>query len=316
MSPILVVGSVALDSVETSEGKSSEALGGSAVYFSLAAQLFAPVEMVGVVGSDFPDEYRSLLESRGIGLGGLKVVSGKTFRWAGRYGRNFNSAKTLSTCLNVFEAFRPELSDSQKSASVVFLANIDPELQREVLSQMSRPRLVACDTMNYWISSKRQALKELLSRVDVFFVNEEEARRLTRESNNCLAARRLADWGPLVIVIKKGEHGTLLLAGGRLHAFPAYPVEHVKDPTGAGDTFAGGFLGYLASGVDLKDVQRVKRAMLYGSVLASFNVEDFSTRRLEGIGLPAVESRYRDFLNLLAVGDDAVADGRPLTQAA
>lgn len=306
MKSILVVGSVALDSVKTSQGSSMEALGGSAVYFSLAARLFAGVQVVGVVGKDFPPEYREKLETRGIDLSGLDVRSGKTFRWVGRYGKDMNVAKTLATHLNVFETFKPKLSPEQKAADTVFLANIDPELQWEVLSQMREPKLVACDTMNYWISSKKAALKELLSRVNVFFVNEEEARNLTGQANNYAAAKTLTEWGPSVIVIKKGEHGALVMAGGRLYAFPAYPVEEVKDPTGAGDTFAGGFLGYLGSGDDWSDVARIKRAVLFGSVLASFNVQDFSTTMLEGIDLLSVQDRYRDFVDLLTVSPDGV----------
>lgn len=305
MSSILVVGSVALDSVRTGRGSSVEALGGSAVYFSLAARLFSGVQVVGVVGKDFPPDYREKLETRGIDLSGLEVRSGKTFRWVGRYGKDMNVAKTLATHLNVFETFKPRLSAAQKAADTVFLANIDPELQWDVLSQMREPKLVACDTMNYWISSKKAALKELLSRVNVFFVNEEEARNLTGQPNNFAAAKTLTEWGPSVIVIKKGEHGALVMAGGRLYAFPAYPVEEVKDPTGAGDTFAGGFLGYLGGG-DWSDVARIKRAVLYGSVLASFNVQDFSTTMLEGIDLLSVQDRYRDFVDLLSVGPDGV----------
>ncbi|MBI5203226.1 MAG: sugar kinase [Elusimicrobia bacterium] len=301
MDSILVVGSVALDSVKTPKGESSEALGGSAVYFSLAARLFAKVQLLGVVGTDFPAVHRRMLQSREVDLSGLQAVSGKTFRWAGKYAKDMNSAKTLDTQLNVFEKFKPVLSRAQKASPVVFLANIDPDLQWEVLAQMERPKLVACDTMNYWISSKKPQLKELLSRVDVFFINEEEARKLTGESNNCRAARMIAGWGPSVVVVKKGEHGALLWAGGKLHAFPAFPVETVKDPTGAGDSFAGGFLGYLTSVGGSTDVRHVKRAMLYGCVAASFNVEDFSTRMLEDLSIDAVRERYRDFLELLTV---------------
>ncbi|MBI4424104.1 MAG: sugar kinase [Elusimicrobia bacterium] len=303
MESILVVGSIALDSVKTPSGATEDALGGSAVYFSLAARLFSPVQLLGVVGTDFPERHRDMLAAREIDLAGLQAVPGKTFRWSGKYGRDLNSARTLATHLNVFERFRPALSPRQKDASVLFLANIDPELQWEVLAQMKGPRLVACDTMNYWIASKKPALKELLSRVDVFFVNEDEARKLTGDSNNCRAARRLAEWGPSVVVVKKGEHGALVVAGGKVHAFPAFPVEQVKDPTGAGDSFAGGFLGYLASVNGSTDVRHVKRAMLYGSVTASFNVQDFSTRVLEDLRLDAVRERYREFVDLLAVED-------------
>jgi len=304
MSSILVVGSVALDSVKTPAGGTHEALGGSAVYFSLAARLFAPVHLVGVVGKDFPSEHRACLKNRGIDIEGLEVQAGKTFRWSGSYSRTMNTAKTLDTKLNVFESFKPKLSHSHKSSPVAFLANIDPELQWEVLSQMTGPAVVACDTMNFWISLKKPALKELLSRVDVFFVNEEEARKLSGESNNFRAAKRLAQWGPSVIVIKKGEHGAMLWANHKLYAFPAFPLEDVADPTGAGDTFAGGFLGYLASSGSLDgplDPARLKRAMLYGTVLASFNVEDFSTRRLERLEHPEVHGRFREFVDLLAV---------------
>lgn len=302
---ILVVGSVALDSVQTPEGESREALGGSAVYFSLAARHFAPVRMVGVVGEDFPREFRAMLDASGVDTRGLEAVSGKTFRWVGRFGRNLNSAKTLATHLNVFETFRPRLTEEQKSCSVVFLANIDPELQFEVLSQMKGPRLVACDTMNYWIGLKRSALQELLSKVDVFFVNEEEARKLSKEANSVRAAKRLCEWGPRVVVVKKGEHGAILYSRGKVFPFPAFPVETVKDPTGAGDTFAGGFLGCLAQHPDWDEPARLKRAILYGSVLASFNVQDFSTRPLETLAFSAVEERFQHFAELLTVSFQA-----------
>lgn len=306
MGEILVVGSVALDSVKTLEGESRDALGGSAVYFALAARFFARIRLVGVVGKDFPAGHRGRLKSLGIALDGLQELPGKTFRWVGSYGRDLSAAKTLETRLNVFEHFRPALSSAQKGASVVFLANIDPELQWEVLSQMSGPRLVACDTMNYWIASKRPALKELLSKVDVFFVNEEEARKLTREHNLYGAARCLSGWGPSVVVVKKGEHGALLWCGGRAFPFPAYPVEDVKDPTGAGDAFAGGFLGFLSSCNRADDARNVKRAMVHGAVLASFNVQDFGTRVLEALDMESVQSRYREYLELLDVGQDVL----------
>ncbi len=301
VSSILVVGSVALDSVKTLEGESREALGGSAVYFSLSARYFAPVSMVGVVGEDFPDEHRELLSERGINLAGLKAVPGKTFRWVGKYGRDISDAKTLATHLNVFKDFKPELSETQRKAPVVFLANIDPELQMDVLSQMRGPSIVACDTMNYWISSKPAALKELLSKVDIFFSNEDEAKKLTKQTSVLAAARTLAEWGPSVVVIKKGEHGAVMQAGGRLYAFPAFPVESVKDPTGAGDTFAGGFMGYLTAAGAYDDVDHLKLAMLYGTTMASFNVEDFSTRRLESLHRRGLDERFEHFLELLTV---------------
>ena len=304
MERILVVGSVALDSVTTKHGESVEALGGSAVYFSLAARFFSPVSVVGVVGQDFPTEHRKMLAARDINLDGLKAVEGKTFRWVGRFGRDLSDAKTLATHLNVFETFRPQLNAEQKKAGVLFLANIDPELQSEVLAQMERPAVVACDTMNYWISSKRPALKELLSKVNIFFVNEEEAKRLTRQPTVFKAAETLSEWGPSVVVIKKGEHGAVMRARGRFFVFPAYPVQTVKDPTGAGDSFAGAFMGSLAANGGFSDEHALKRALLYGTTMASFNVEDFSTKRIEGLRRPELDGRFEDFLGLLSVARD------------
>ncbi len=306
---MLVVGSVALDSVTTPEGESREALGGSAVFFSLAARLFTGVSLVGVVGRDFPDAARRMLADRGVDLSGLEAVDGETFRWVGRFGRDLNSAKTLATHLNVFEAFRPKLTQRQKECSAVFLANIDPQLQWEVLSQMRSPGLVACDTMNFWISGKRAALKELLSKVDIFFVNDEEARKLARASSTVAAARTLGRWGPSVVVVKKGEHGAMLFAGERIFPYPAFPMDTVKDPTGAGDSFAGAFMGSLLAGregerdlrASLSDFPRLKRAVVCGSVMASFTVSDFSTRALEGLTLAALNARMREYSDLLSL---------------
>ena len=303
--PIVVVGSVALDSVKTLEGESRDALGGSAVYFSLAARQFNPVSVVGVVGKDFPREHREMLSERGIDLAGLKVMPGKTFRWVGKFGRDLSDAKTLATHLNVFSEFKPALTPAQRRASVVFLANIDPELQTEVLAQMQSPAIVACDTMNYWISSKPEALKELLAKVDIFFVNEEEAKKLSKQPNALRAANVISEWGPSVVVIKKGEHGAVLKVGSKFFVFPAFPLETVKDPTGAGDTFAGGFMGYLASCKGFKDVHHLKRAMLYGTVTASFTVEDFSTKRIEDLRREHLDDRFDDFLDRLSVPKNA-----------
>lgn len=304
---ILAVGSVALDSVKTLEGESREALGGSAVFFSLSARNFAPVSVVGVVGRDFPVEHRKMLSQRGIDLSGLQEMPGKTFRWAGKFGRDLSEAKTLSTHLNVFKDFRPVLSKTHASAPVVFLGNIDPELQAEVLTQMRSPAVVGCDTMNYWISSKPESLKEVVSRVNVFFVNEEEAKKLTRERNTLRAAAVLSEWGPSVVVVKKGEHGAVLKVGRKFYVFPAYPLETVKDPTGAGDAFAGGFMGYLSAAGDFTDPAHLKRAMVYGTVMASFNVEDFSTRRLEGLSRDSVDSRFEELVDILSVARDVSA---------
>ena len=308
---ILAVGSVALDSVQTCEGESKEALGGSAVYFSLSARHFSPVSMVGVVGRDFPAEHREMLAGRGIDLSGLREMPGQTFRWVGRFGRDLSDPKTLATHLNVFKDFRPVLSDAHSRTPVVFLGNIDPELQAEVLSQMRSPAIVACDTMNYWISSKPEALKALLGRVNIFFANEDEAKKLTGQANALRAAAALSELGPAVVVIKKGEHGAVLRVGRKFFCFPAYPLETVKDPTGAGDTFAGGFLGYLTAVGDFTGVAHLKCAMLYGTVMASFNVEDFSTRRLEALGRGTIDERFEEMLDLLSVvRDSAIAASR------
>jgi sugar/nucleoside kinase (ribokinase family) len=305
MDSIVVVGSVALDSVKTLWGESTEALGGSAVYFSLAARHFTRVSVVGVIGKDFPKEYRHMLAEKGVDLSGLKELPGKTFRWVGKFGRDLSDAKTLATHLNVFAKFRPKLSPAQRKARVAFLANIDPELQGAVLDQMEKPALVACDTMNYWIVSKPEALRRILSRVNIFFVNEEEAKQLSRQPSALGAARVISHWGPKVVVVKKGEHGALMKVGERFYAFPAYPVESVKDPTGAGDTFAGGFMGFLTSaGGNIDDANSLKRAMLYGTALASFNVEDFSTRRLENLKRESLDERFTEFMDSLQVSDN------------
>lgn len=301
MSDILVVGSVALDSVKTTAGKSVEALGGSATYFALAASYFSKIALVGVVGEDFPREHRRTLERRGVDLVGLKAAKGKTFRWSGKYGKDAANAETLATHLNVFKEFKPVLSEAQKKCPVVFLANIDPELQAEVLAQMKSPELVACDTMNYWIESKPAAIKKLLADVDIFFSNDQEAMRLTGAPNGLQAAEVLADWGPSVVVIKKGEHGALMKVGSKFYVFPAYPLARIKDPTGAGDTFAGGFLGYLASAASYKDVSHLKRAMAYGTTMASFNVQDFSTKNIEALDREAIDERFHDFADRMTV---------------
>ncbi len=301
MNPILVVGSVALDTVKTSAGSISDGLGGSATYFSLAARYFAPVQLVGVVGEDFPRQHRTLLSQRGIDCSGLKTAKGKTFRWSGKYGKDAGVAKTLATHLNVFKDFRPKLDEAQRKAPVVFLANIDPELQSEVLAQMKSPALVACDTMNFWIDSKPEALKEILSKVDIFFCNEEEAEKLAKRPNPLLAAEVIASWGPKVVVIKKGEHGALMRIGPRFYMFPCFPLPEIKDPTGAGDTFAGGFLGYLASCGVYDDVGHLKRAMAYGTVMASFNVQDFSTKNIEDLDRDGIDERFHDLLDRMSV---------------
>jgi sugar/nucleoside kinase (ribokinase family) len=298
---ILVVGSVALDSVETIHGRTTRALGGSAVHFSISASQFAPVRIVGVVGEDFPAPFRRLLKRRNIDLEGMTVMPGKTFHWKGKYDRDFKNASTIATELNVFEHFKPRPSAAHSKCGVLFLANIDPDLQWDVLKQMDRPRLVACDTMNYWITLKKDSLKKLLSRVNLFFVNEEEARQLTKEYNLMTAAKMLAKMGPQIVVIKRGDSGAMLFYGGQTLSVPAQPIEKVVDPTGAGDTFAGGFVGYLAASPDWRNFSVLKRAMAYGTVLSSFSVENFSVRRTEKLSKPDICARYRKYIKSLSI---------------
>ena len=291
---ILVVGSVAFDSVETPFGKVEDVLGGSATYFSTAASFFADVGLVAVVGEDFPAQHLDFLRSRRIDLGGLVEAPGATFRWQGRYGYDLNEAQTLETRLNVFETFRPQLPAGFEDAEVVFLANIDPELQQEVLRQVRSPKLVACDTMNFWIDGKRAALLETLRRVDIFLINEGEARQLAGEANLVKAARAILAMGPKTLVVKRGEYGVLMFTEHTIFSAPAFPLETVFDPTGAGDTFAGGFLGYLVANRDFSETN-MRRAVIFGSVMASFTVEDFSLDRLRRLDYREVEERFHHF---------------------
>lgn len=296
---LLVVGSVALDSVKTPFGQVTEALGGSATYFSYAASFFTSVGVVATVGEDFPSEHLDLLRGRGVDLSGLQVASGQTFRWVGEYGYDLNEARTLATHLNVFADFKPRLPDRLQTPSFLFLANIDPELQREVLRQVARPRLVALDTMNFWIDGKRQALLEVVGEVDALVVNDREARQLAQEANLIKAALTLHAYGPRTVVIKRGEYGALMVNGGRFFFTPAYPLESVFDPTGAGDTFAGGFMGYLARQGQL-DEATLRRAIVYGSVMASFTVEDFSLERLKRLKESEIGARFESFQELVS----------------
>ena len=298
---ILVVGSVALDSVRTIHGSTSRDLGGSAVHFSISASQFTPVRIVGVVGQDFPVRFRRLLKRRNICLEGLQVMSGKTFHWKGKYDRDFKNAITIATHLNVFQHFKPRLNRAHTECGVLFLANIDPDLQWDVLSQMEKPRLVACDTMNFWITLKKKSLVRLLSKVDLLFVNEEEARQLTKEYNLIKAARLLTAMGPRAIVIKRGDSGAMLFYEDQMLSIPARPVEKVVDPTGAGDTFAGGFMGYLAASSDWRNFNVLRRAMTYGTVMSSFNVEDFSVKRVGGLSGRDIRKRYNKYVSRLAI---------------
>lgn len=300
MSEVLIVGSVALDTVETPFGRVGRALGGAATYAATAASFFTRVRLVGVVGEDFPEEHLEFLRSRGIDLQGLERVPGKTFHWSGRYVGDLSQAETLATDLNVFADFDPTLPEAYRDAGYVFLANIDPELQMKVLRQVRAPKWTACDTMNFWIAGKRAALLELLGQVHLVLINDAEARQLTGESDLARAAQQILQGGAQAVVIKKGAHGAALYTEQRGDRFPrwftlpSYPVAVVRDPTGAGDSFAGGMMGYLAATEDLSE-PNLRRAVVYGSVLASFNIEDFSLNRQRTLTREEIEERYEGF---------------------
>ena len=296
---VLVVGSVAFDTVRTPFGTGQEVLGGSASYFSLAASFFAEVRLVAAVGEDFRDEHLDALRGRTIDLRGLRKLPGRTFRWEGEYGFDLNTARTLRTELGVFAGFRPVLPEEFRDSEVVFLANIDPEIQLEVLQQVRAPRLVACDTMNFWISGKRDALLRTLAKVDALLINDGEARELTGEPNLVRAAKAIRAMGPRTVIIKRGEYGALMFREGSVFSAPAYPLESVLDPTGAGDSFAGGFAGYLSKTGEFSD-DAMRRAVITGSVMASLNVEDFSLRRLARATHDEIAGRYREFQRLTA----------------
>ncbi len=291
---LLVVGSVALDSVKTPFGEAHEALGGSATYFSTAASYFTDVRLVAVVGEDFPAAHIAFLKERGIQLDGLQKRPGRTFRWTGEYGYPLNEAKTLDTQLNVFESFRPTLPASYLDSSIVFLANIDPELQMDVLRQVKRPKFVACDTMNFWIEGKRDALIKTLGAVDLVVINDSEARALAGEANLVKAAGKILAWGPKTIIIKRGEYGVLMFNGQATFAAPAYPLENVFDPTGAGDSFAGGLMGFLSQKGEIDDAT-LRQAVIYGSVMASYTVEAFSLDGMRALSREAISKRYMAF---------------------
>ena len=290
---ILVVGSVALDSIETPFGKRKEILGGSATFFSISASFFDKVNIIATVGEDFPKKYLQLLKKRGIGTNGIAVNKGKTFRWEGRYEYDMNVAHTLATHLNVFQNFAPEIPKSLKNPSILFLANIDPDLQDSVLRQVNRPKLIACDSMNHWIANKRRSLEKFLHKVDIFLLNDAEARQLSGEANLIKAAKAIVSRGPKAVVIKKGEHGALYYFRGSHFLAPAYPLDNVYDPTGAGDTFAGGMIGYLSKAGKLDNVS-IRKSIVYGSILASFVVEDFSMNKLLKISMDDVGKRYNE----------------------
>ena len=298
---LLVVGSVALDTVETPHGKAEEALGGSAVYFSLAARLFTDVMLGGVVGEDFPEEWKGLLRERGIDISGLAVRAGKTFRWSGKYEGDMNEATTLAVDLNVFGEYEGLLPEDLWGCDYVFLANGSPVLQRNVIRQMRKPKLVVCDTMNHWIASHREELDKVLSELDGVVMNDGEARMYTGETNLVAAAKRLLESGVEFAVVKKGEHGAVGATREGVFALPSVPLEEVRDPTGAGDSFGGAMMGYMADAGD-QSPEALKRAVAYGCVVASFTVEDFSVRRLAGVTKDEVEERFRSYSGMLEVG--------------
>jgi sugar/nucleoside kinase (ribokinase family) len=293
---------LALDTVRTPFGQAEEVLGGSATYFSAAASFFADVRLVAVVGEDFPEHHLAFLRSRKVDLRGLQRVPGRTFRWVGEYGFDLNQARTLDTQVNVFGDFTPKIPEEYRDSQVVFLANIDPDLQREVLRQVRRPALIAADSMNYWIANKAESLRQTLGLVDTLLINDAEARQLAGEANLVQAAQKILTWGPTSLVIKRGEYGALMINNGDWFAAPALPLDAVRDPTGAGDCFAGGFLGYLANAMNFENAS-VRKAMIMGSVMASFNVEAFSLDRLRTLTYDEIEDRYRAFKRLAQFED-------------
>ena len=300
---VLVVGSVALDSVETPFGKADNVLGGSGVYFAASASHLAPVQLVGVVGNDYPLDALQPLAARGVDLAGVEQADGASFRWRGRYRHDLNVAETLETHLGVFSHFTPKIPAQFRHAPFVFLANIDPRLQLGVLDQVERPRLVACDTMNFWIESRRPELMELLQRVDLITLNDGEARQLTEHANLVQAAHWILERGPRHVIIKKGEHGAFMFARDAIFFAPAYPLENVFDPTGAGDSFAGGFMGHLARTGDLSDAN-LRRAVIAGSAMGSFAVERFSVERLLEVNRADIGHRIHEFRQLVAFEEE------------
>jgi sugar/nucleoside kinase (ribokinase family) len=303
---VLVVGSVALDSVETPFGKADDVLGGSATFFSASASHLTKVSVVGVIGSDYPIDKLEPLKKRGVDFSGLEKAEGSSFRWRGRYRHDLNSAETLETHLGVFSHFSPKIPEKLRSSPYLFLGNIDPRLQLDVLNQVEKPKLIACDTMNFWIQSRRLELVELLGRVDIVTLNDSEARQLTEKANLVQAAQWIMARGPRHVIIKKGEHGAFMFTEKSIFFAPAFPLENVFDPTGAGDAFAGGFIGYLAKTGDLSD-ENMRRAVIYGSVMGSFAVEKFSIERLMTVNQAEIDQRMREMRRLVAFEEDLPA---------
>jgi sugar/nucleoside kinase (ribokinase family) len=297
--PLLVVGSVALDTVETPFGRAEDALGGSATFFSASASCLCPVRLVGVIGDDFPRAQLDFLAARNVDLGGLEQAKGESFRWSGVYSYDLNSRETLETRLGVFANFRPRIPEAFRASEWVFLGNIDPVLQLGVLDQIDRPKLVACDTMNFWIEGKRDELLRLLERVDLLLVNDAEARELSGDHNLARAAHWIQQHGPRYVIIKKGEHGAILFTPSAVFFAPGYPLEEVFDPTGAGDAFAGGLMGYLAR-TGAVDDHHMRRAVIYGSAMGSFAVERFSVDRFRDLTREEIERRVQHFREMTA----------------
>jgi len=297
MKEILVIGSVALDTVESPSGYSKEILGGSATYFSISASFFAPVNLVATVGADFPEKYRRIIGSFGVDLEGLEAKEGRTFRWKGSYVKDMNCAETLETQLNVFADFKPVLPAGYAESKYIFLANIDPDLQIFILKRFAGKRFIGCDSMNHWIRNKNRSLKNMIRKASIIFLNDIEAKMLSGESNMLKAGRYLLSLGPKFAVVKRGEYGAILFSKGFIFIAPAYLLEEIKDPTGAGDTFAGGFMGYLAK-TDRINEKGMKNALLWGSVMASFTVEDFSVNSFLKITKKDIEKRYKTFIRV------------------
>lgn len=300
MSKILVIGSVALDTIASPSGYSKEILGGSATYFSISASFFAPVNLVATVGADFPEKHRKTIGCFGVDLKGLEVKEGKTFRWEGSYIKDMNCAETIKTQLNVFAEFKPCLPEGYEKSKYVFLANIDPDLQIFILKKFAGKRFVGCDSMNHWIKNKNSSLKNMIKKTSIIFLNDMEAKMLSGESNIMKAGKYLLSLGPRFAVVKRGEYGAILFSKNFIFMTPAYLLEDVKDPTGAGDTFAGGFMGYLAK-IDKINEKNMKNALLWGSVMASFTVQDFSVNRFLKTTKKDIEKRYKDFKDLTQI---------------
>ncbi|MCX5700564.1 MAG: PfkB family carbohydrate kinase [Candidatus Omnitrophica bacterium] len=291
---ILVLGTVALDNVRTPYGERNKLLGGSAAHFSMSSRLFTKVSLVATVGEDFPQRHIDFLQQKGISLASLIRAQGKTFQWSGEYKGDLNTAVTLNTELGVLASFKPKLSEEQKKIKYIFLANVDPDIQGHILPHLSSPKLIVLDSMNYWINTKRKSLLKVLKKVDIYVANDQEARSLTQEDNLIRAAKRLRSFGPPMILIKKGEHGVLFYSDKFIFSLPAYPEDKVVDPTGAGDTFAGGFMGYLAKAKTV-NAQNIKKALAYGTIAASFNIEGFGLERTAKLSMKDLDNRLAEF---------------------